>query len=473
MSAERGSLDIGVVGLGVMGGNLARNLADKGFRVGGQNLDHAVAERLAAEHPEAGLTIVKDLVELLPLLKRPRRLLLLVPSGGPVDAVIEALDPHLEDGDTVVDGGNSHYAATDARLKRAEGRPWEFVGMGVSGGAEGALKGPSLMPGGAERAYDNLAPLLTKIAAQGPYGPCVAHCGEGSAGHFVKMVHNGIEYGDMQLIAEVATLLREGLGQPASAVADTFASWNEGELESFLVEITGHIFRTPDPEGPEGAVLVDAILDRAGQKGTGRWTVVAALELGVAIPTIAAAVDARVLSAGKATRVEAERVLGLPRTKALEGVTVQDLGDALYAAKVASYTQGLELLRVASEERGYGIDRAEIARIWTAGCIIRARLLGAIREAMSQDDAPLLALDAGFAADLRGRVEAFRRVVAAATLGGHAIPGLSASLHWLETLSQGRGSASVIQAQRDYFGSHTYRRLDAPDAPVHTDWPRG
>jgi 6-phosphogluconate dehydrogenase (decarboxylating) len=213
MSAERGSLDIGVVGLGVMGGNLARNLADKGFRVGGQNLDHAVAERLAAEHPEAGLTIVKDLVELLPLLKRPRRLLLLVPSGGPVDAVIEALDPHLEDGDTVVDGGNSHYAATDARLKRAEGRPWEFVGMGVSGGAEGALKGPSLMPGGAERAYDNLAPLLTKIAAQGPYGPCVAHCGEGSAGHFVKMVHNGIEYGDMQLIAEVATLLREGLGQ--------------------------------------------------------------------------------------------------------------------------------------------------------------------------------------------------------------------------------------------------------------------
>jgi 6-phosphogluconate dehydrogenase len=327
------------------------------------------------------------------------------------------------------------------------------------------------MPGGDVEAWERLRPVLEAIAAVGDGGPCVTYCGRGSAGHFVKMVHNGIEYGDMQLIAEVATILRDGLGLEGAAVADVFSRWNEGELSSFLVEITADIFRTKDPERGDG-LLVDAILDRAGQKGTGRWTVIAAAELGVPIPTITAAVDARALSAAREVRVRAEKELALPREKRV-ALDVADLGHALYGAKIASYTQGLALMARASEERDYGTNLAEVARIWTAGCIIRARLLGRIRSAMAEEPPPaLLALDESFAGELRTRVTPWRRVVAEATRAGLAVPGLSVSLAWLESLTTARGSAYVIQAQRDYFGSHTYERLDRPGVPVHTEWPR-
>ena len=469
-AAEARRNDVAVVGLGVMGANLARNFASRGLAVGGYNRSVSAARAVAAAHPEADLDVAASLAEMVAHLERPRRIVLLVPAGAPVDDVLDALDPLIEADDIVVDAGNSLFTDTDRRSARADGRPWRFVGMGVSGGAEGALLGPAIMPGGDAEAWERLRPVLTSIAAKSEYGPCVAYCGRGSAGHFVKMVHNGIEYGDMQLIAETATLLRQGLGLEPEAVADTFSAWSAGDLDSFLIAITADIFRTRDPQGD--GLLVDAILDKAGQKGTGRWTVQAALDLGVAIPTIAAAVDARVMSAGRALRVEAEGVFGRPKG-ALAGVSVDDLADALYASKIASYTQGFAMLSAASEAHSYGTDLAEVARIWTAGCIIRARFLGRIAAAFRGDPAPaLLALAPAFAAELSRRAPAWRRVVGAATAAGLAVPALAASLTWFDTLTTARGSASLIQAQRDYFGSHTYERLDAPGHAVHTEWPR-
>ncbi|HEY0883627.1 MAG TPA: NADP-dependent phosphogluconate dehydrogenase, partial [Archangium sp.] len=345
-------------------------------------------------------------------------------------------------------------------------RPWRFVGMGVSGGSEGALLGPAIMPGGDVDSWKRLQPVLEAVAARSDSGVCVTYCGAGSAGHFVKMVHNGIEYGDMQLIAETASLLRTGLGLSATAVADVFGKWNQGDLESFLIEITADIFRVKDPkhDGP----LVDAILDKAGQKGTGKWTVMAASELAVAIPTIATAVDARILSSQKDTRVRAEG-LHKPVRGVLEGVTVNDLADALYASKIASYTQGFAMLKAASDAWGYGTNLPEIARIWTAGCIIRAAFLQRVMSAFRKSD-ELLALTPEFTEDLARRLPAWRRVVAAAAKAGLATPGLSVSLGWYDTLTTARGTASVIQAQRDYFGSHTYERSDAPGVAVHTEW---
>ncbi len=460
--------DIGVVGLGVMGANLARNLASRGHRVAGYDRNPESARRLAARHPEAKLEAVTSYEELVAALKRPRRVLVMVPAGAPVDAVVDALDPLLGEDDVVVDGGNSLFADTDRRNERAATRPWRFVGMGVSGGSEGALTGPSLMPGGDRPAWERLRPLLESIAAVSDAGPCVTWCGHGSAGHFVKMVHNGIEYGDMQLIAETALLLRRGLGLEPPAVADTFAAWNGGELESFLVEITADIFRVPDPKDGD-ALLLDAILDSAGQKGTGRWTVQAALELAVAVPTLAAAVDARVLSSGVQLRRRAEAAFGSARAGILSGVSVDDLRDALYAGKLASYAQGFALLDAGSAEHDYETDLAEIARIWKAGCIIRARLLDRIREALVDGPAPMV-LARGLREDLAKRVPAWRRVVAGAAAAGLPAPGLAASLAWFDTLSTARGSAALIQAQRDYFGSHTYERIDDPGNAVHTDW---
>jgi 6-phosphogluconate dehydrogenase len=460
--------DIGVVGLGVMGANLARNLASRGYRVAGFDRDPQVARQLAADHPEAKLAVAEDFPALVRALERPRRLLVMVPAGDPVDAVLDALDPLLEQDDVVVDGGNSLFRDTDRRVERAAARPWRFVGMGVSGGSEGALAGPSLMPGGDPEAWERLRPLLESIAATSDTGPCVTHCGTGSAGHFVKMVHNGIEYGDMQLIAETAVLLR-GVGLGPEEVADTFDEWNQGELESFLVEITAKIFRVPDPERP-GSLLLDAVLDRAGQKGTGRWTAMAAIDLGVAIPTIAAAVDARVLSADVELRARAEAAFRDPRRAALTGISPEDLRDALYASKIASYTQGFALLEAGSRAQGYGTDRAEIARIWKAGCIIRARFLDDVRAAFEAEPNALLALAAGFPDALAARLPAWRRVVAAGAAGGVPSPGLAASLAWFDSLATARGSANLIQAQRDYFGSHTYERIERPGSFVHTDW---
>ena len=477
---QSGFNDVGVIGLGVMGASLARNFASHGFSVAGYDRSVDKAKELAARHPEAKLTIAEDLPSFVASLERPRRIVLLVVAGQPVDDVLDALDPLLEEDDVVVDGGNSLFIDTDRRSARAEKRPWRFVGMGVSGGEEGALLGPSMMPGGDLEAWERLAPLLTKIAAIGSGGPCVTHCGAGSAGHFVKMVHNGIEYGDMQLIAESATLLRAGLGLSPDAVADVFGAWNAGELESFLVEITADIFRVKDPESPS-ALLLDAVLDRAGQKGTGRWTVVAAAELAIAIPTIAAAVDARIVSADKSLRERIAPSLG-PRTPdetkaaaieardALEGVSVDDVRDALYAAKICSYAQGFTLLARASEVKAYGTNLGEVARIWTAGCIIRARFLDRVTAAFASGDLESLILAPDFADELRRRLPAWRRVVAACARAGIAAPGLCTSLAWLDGMSTARGSASVIQAQRDYFGSHGYERTDRPGVAQHTEW---
>ena len=462
--------DVGVIGLGVMGGNLARNFASRGLKVAGYDRDFDFAKKVAAAHPDANLAIAETAAAFVQSLERPRRIVVLVNAGKPVDSVIDALDPYLETDDIVIDAGNSLFSDTDRRLERAASRPWRFVGMGVSGGSEGALIGPAMMPGGDIEAWHRLQPVLESAAAKSSYGTCVTYCGKGSAGHFVKMVHNGIEYGDMQLIAETATLLREGLGFENAKVADTFSEWNKGDLESFLIEITADIFRVKDPEKKDGSLLVDAILDSAGQKGTGKWTVMAALDLGVPIPTITAAVDARGMSAQKKLRVHAEELFSHKRSR-LEGVSANDLSDALYASKIASYTQGFAMLQTASDARGYGTNFGEIARIWTAGCIIRARFLGRVRDAFAAQQAPeLLALAPDFIADLKKREPGWRRVVAQATKSGIAVPGLSASLSWFDTLTTARGSAALIQAQRDYFGSHTYERLDRPGTAIHTDW---
>jgi len=467
-----GRCAIGVVGLGVMGANLARNFASRGHRVAVFNRTAAVTRKLAAEHPEAGFAVCESEAALVAALERPRRIILMVPAGPAVDLVLDAIAPLLEPEDIAIDAGNSLYSDTDRRNQRAAGAVWRFVGMGVSGGSEGALRGPSIMPGGDPAAWARLRPVLESVAAVSDSGPCVTYCGRGSAGHFVKMVHNGIEYGDMQLIAEAAVLLRQGIGLSPAAVADEFSSWNAGDLESYLIEITADVFREPDPQRP-GTLLLDAILDRAGQKGTGRWTARVALDLGVAAPTIAAAVDARVMSAQRDRRVEAESLFGAPAREPLRGIAPDDVRAALYAAKIASYTQGFDLLARASQEYDYGTDLAEVARIWKAGCIIRARFLDRVRAAFGGSAPSLLALAPDFRRDLAERLPGWRRTVAEAVRVGIPVPGLSASLAWFDTLTTARGSANLIQAQRDYFGSHGYERADSPGPLVHSEWPQG
>ena len=469
MTASEQASEVGVIGLGVMGGNLARNLARNGFRVCGYNRNVDRAQRLAREHPEAKLAIAESFEELVRKLERPRRVLLMVPSGSPVDEMLDALDPLLADGDLVVDCGNSHFAETDRRFERAATRPWRFVGMGVSGGEEGALHGPSMMPGGEPEAWRLLEPMLEAIAARSESGPCVAWCGHRSAGHFVKMVHNGIEYAEMQHLAEATMLLRRGLGLEVPQLAEIFESWNEGPLESFLVEITGAILRTNDPQDPSKPI-VDTILDRAGQKGTGRWTVEAALELGVAVPSIAAAVDARVLSSQLDRRQRTAHLLDDPERKPLEDVSPGDVHAALLASRIVAYAQGFEMLETASRERDYQTDLAEVARIWKAGCIIRARLLEVVRQSLADGPATDLVLAQPLRETLAECGPAWRRVVASATRSRLPVPGLAASLGWIETLSMARGSAALIQAQRDYFGAHRYERVDDPGSLVHHDW---
>ena len=493
---------IAMVGLGVMGGSLARNLARHGQRVALFDRDPAAAARLAARHPEADFVACDSIASLVAAVTRPRAILLLVPAGAPVDDALAALAPQLEPGDVVVDAGNSFFRDTDRRAEAARGAAWHFVGMGVSGGSEGALNGPSLMPGGDPAAWSRLRPVLESIAAVSESGPCVADCGRGSAGHFVKMVHNGIEYGDMQLIAETAALLREGLGFSPARCAETFAAWNAAELESYLVEITATIFRTADPELP-GALLLDAILDRAGQKGTGRWTISAALELGVPIPTLTAAVDARLLSAARERRLEASalfpRSAAQPSSTSTRGsagrpvdVGVDDLRAALYAAKIASYSQGFDLLARASGAYAYGTDLAEIARIWTAGCIIRARLLDRVRDAFSEPAAdrisgsaagsgsgaavgsasapPLLVLTPAFAAEIRERMSGWRRTVAAAASAGIAVPGLGVARLVRRARHRPRQRESDPGPAR-LFRPPRLRTRRRPGRAVHTDWP--
>jgi 6-phosphogluconate dehydrogenase len=461
---------IGLIGLAVMGENLALNIEEKGFPIAVFNRTVARVDEFVARHPGKRIRGCRSLEELVAAIERPRRILLMVKAGEPVDAMIAALRPHLAPGDIVVDGGNSWYEDTERRGKELEAAGIRYVGMGVSGGEEGARHGPSLMPGGPREAYEQLAPILTRIAAQVADGPCVTYVGPGGAGHYVKMVHNGIEYGDMQLIAEAYDVLQTMGGLDAAALKEVFANWNEGELQSFLIEITRDIFGRIDEE--TGRPLVEMILDTAGQKGTGKWTSQNAFDVGAAIPTINAAVEARILSAMKSERAAASLILPGPHTapsgerKAL----VDAVRQALYAAKVVAYAQGMSLLKMASAEYGFGLNLSEIARIWKGGCIIRAALLDRIQCAFQRNPAlPNLLIDEEFRAEVSGRQAAWRGVVAGAVTAGIPCLAMSASLGYYDMYRRERLPANLIQAQRDYFGAHTYQRIDR-EGVFHTEW---
>ena len=463
----------GVIGLAVMGENLAQNIEDHGFSVAVWNREPTVTDRFIAKTAGKKFTGTKSLAELVKAIERPRRIVMMIKAGAPVDMTIDALIPLLDEGDVVIDGGNSWFKDTQERTKRLEEKKLHFVGSGVSGGEEGARFGPSLMPGGSNESWEAIKPVFEAIAAKSDSGPCVTHVGPDGAGHYVKMVHNGIEYGDMQLIAEAYEMLRKGLGANAEELAAIFDEWNRGPLESFLIEITAHIFRVKDPE--TGAPLVDKVLDKAGQKGTGKWTAQIALDLAVPIPTIAAAIDARVLSSMKEERVSASKVLGRGPVK--EPMDRQDLiqgvHDALYVSKICSYAQGMALIQAGSKEWNWSIDMREMARIWKGGCIIRAKFLDEIMSAYERKpDLPNLLLDAEFSEAIIRLQRQWRRVVAYAQMNGLAIPAMSASLNYYDAYRTAELPQNLTQAQRDYFGSHTYQRNDkGADTPfVHTDW---
>jgi len=468
---------IGVVGLGVMGANLARNMASKGFPVAGYDLDNTKTAAFAAgQSKDAGLGTADRPDRLMAVLERPRRVLMMVPAGAPVDSVIAHLRPHLERDDILIDGGNSYFRDTDRRADELASAGFRFVGMGVSGGEEGALLGPSMMPGGPREAWDALAPILRAMAAKAEDGdPCVAYMGPRGAGHYVKMVHNGIEYGDMQLIAEVYDVLSRAAGLSAREIAEIFAKWNEGELKSYLIEITARVLERVDPES--GKPLVDVILDEAQQKGTGKWMSQNAFDVGAPIPTVNAAVEARLLSALKTERVAASRVLRGPDAQVWSGLSRRDRDraidaarQALYAAKITSYAQGMALLRLASQEYKYDIDLAEVAKIWRAGCIIRAALLSDIRYAFERDaNLVNLMLDDRFAQAMASGQQALREVVQTAVAAGIPVPALSSSLAYYDAYRSARLPANLTQGQRDFFGAHTYRRIDR-DGVFHTDW---
>jgi 6-phosphogluconate dehydrogenase len=467
--------EFGIIGLGVMGSNLARNVERNGFSVAVYNRELDWTEAFIRQHGGSGkFQGTRSYEELVAALARPRRILMMIKAGPPVDSVIETLRPLLEEGDILIDGGNSNFRDTERRLTELQPTGIRFFGMGVSGGEEGALWGPSLMPGGDRETYRHLDPVLTRIAAQADTGPCVTYVGSGSAGHFVKMVHNGIEYGDMQLIAESYDLMRNGMGLSPKEIAGTFSEWNQGELKSFLIEITARIADFPDDRGSD-AVLLDRILDSAGQKGTGKWASTVALELGIPVPTITAAVDARIVSSMKALRTGTSRVYpSTPaRTPAARSEVLEKLRAALYAAKICSYAQGFDLIRRGSLEFGYGVQLDEIARIWKAGCIIRAVFLDRIREAFRRNaDLENLLLDDRFRSEIQSRIEPWRETVRRFVDLGLTAPAMTASLAYFDSLRRERLPANLIQAQRDLFGAHTYQRLDR-EGTFHTDWEAG
>jgi 6-phosphogluconate dehydrogenase len=463
---------IGIVGLGVMGHNLALNMERNGFPVAGHDLD-AAKTKAFLDGPGAGKNIigVDSPAALMTVLEKPRRILLMVPAGTPVDNAIEHLKPHLETGDILMDGGNSFFLDTERRNKALEAEGFNFIGTGVSGGEEGALWGPAIMPGGQREAWEATAPIFRAIAAKAEDGqPCVAYMGPRGAGHYVKMVHNGIEYGDMQLIAEIYDILHRGLGMSAAELADLFAEWNAGELKSYLIEITADILRHTDSE--TGAPLVDVILDEAAQKGTGKWTSQNALDVGAPIPTINAAVESRILSGLKSQRVAASKIISGPKPeyRGERQHLIDAARSALYASKITSYAQGLGLLKIASDEYKYNLKISEIAKIWRAGCIIRADLLGDITAAFQRDPGLVnLLLDESFRAAVESRQTAWRKVVCAAVEMGIPVLALSASLAYFDAYRSERLPANLTQAQRDYFGAHTYRRVDR-EGVFHTEW---
>ena len=462
----------GLIGLAVMGENLALNVERNGFPVSVYNRTAAVTQKFMETRAKGkNFHAAYSIEDFVHSLERPRKILIMVKAGAPVDAVIAQLKPLLEPGDMIIDGGNSLFRDTERRTKDLEDANFGFVGMGVSGGEEGALNGPSLMPGGTETAYGELAPILTKIAAQVDDGPCVTYVGPGGAGHYVKMVHNGIEYGDMQLIAEAYDLLKNTLGLDHNQLHEVFAEWNTtDELNSYLIEITADIFNFIDPD--TNLPLLDVIQDAAGQKGTGRWTVESAFELAVPIPTMTAAVNARVVSFYKHDRVEASKELTGPTGK-YEGDTqdfINKIRDALYCSKMCSYAQGMALLAKASKEFNYHLSLSECARIWKGGCIIRAGFLDKIKNAfMENPDLPNLLLAPEFKQTILDRQDAWREVLSVSTKLGIAVPAFSASLSYFDSYRRARLPQNLTQAQRDYFGAHTYERTDKPGT-FHTEW---
>ena len=463
--------DIGLVGLAVMGENLVLNMVSKGFQVSVFNRTTArVDEFLAGQAAGKAVKGTYSLAELAASLERPRRIMLMVKAGKPVDEMIEQILPYLEQGDILIDGGNSFFEDTRRRFKALAAKGIRFVGMGVSGGEEGALKGPSLMPGGDEAAFREIAPLFTKIAAQVADGPCCSFVGPDGAGHYVKMVHNGIEYSDMQLIAEAYYILSKAGGMSAAELHEVFARWNEGPLDSYLIEITRDIMAVNDPE--TGKPLVELILDKAGQKGTGKWTSQSALDLGIPTPAITEAVFARCMSAVKDERVVAATVLKGPQGTWTgdRQQLIQAVHDALYASKICSYAQGFALLAAASKEYGWNLQFGEISLLWRGGCIIRARFLDKIRDAFVKDaNLANLMLDSFFASVLAESQAPWRLVLKTCRDLGIPTPAFNASLDYYDSYRQAVLPANLIQAQRDYFGAHTYERIDRPGT-FHTEW---
>jgi 6-phosphogluconate dehydrogenase len=494
MSNDGGRADVGLIGLAVMGQNLVLNMADHGFRVAVFNRTTETMEKFVAAHPDTpgGLVGCTTLEEFVATLARPRKIVLLVKAGPAVDALAEQLLPLLERGDILIDGGNSLWTDTIRREKDLAAKGIRFVGSGVSGGEEGARFGPSLMPGGTREAWREIEPIWTAIAAKvdektgkpiegaAPGKPvqggvsCTTYIGPDGAGHYVKMVHNGIEYGDMQLIAEAYGLLRGLLGLDPGELADVFAEWNEGDLDSFLVQVTSEVLRQRDPAKPK-RYLVDAILDSAGQKGTGRWTAVNALDSGIPATTITEAVFARALSALKDQRVAASKKLRGPEFSYRGGkkALIDAVRDALYCSKICSYAQGFALMAAAQEEYGWKLAFGEIASIWRGGCIIRARFLQKITEAYDRDPALVnLLLDPFFRKKVQAAQASWRKVVALAAQAGVAAPAFMSALAYYDGYRSAVLPANLVQAQRDYFGAHTYERVDAPRGKhFHVDWP--
>ena len=463
--------DLGVTGLAVMGANLARNAARKGFRVALHNRSNEKTDHLVAEHGKEGkFTATHSIEEFVAALAKPRVILIMVKAGKPIDDVITDLVPHLEPGDIIVDGGNSLYSDTRRRERELAERKLLFVGMGVSGGEEGALEGPSMMPGGAKPAWDRIAPMVTKMAVSVDGTPCCAYMGPDGAGHYVKMVHNGIEYADMQLIAEAYDLMRTVYGMSASEISEVFTTWKKSELDSYLIDITAIVLAKQDPSG--GGALVDLIRDEAEQKGTGRWTAQSALDLGVPITAITEAVYARALSGRPAQRAAVAKVLGgkPAATRKASAVEVGKIRDALYASKIVAYAQGFEQLAVASAEYKWNLNPGLIATIWRGGCIIRAAFLDRIREGYeAHPDAPSLLLQSYFKDAVAKAEAAWRDVVVLAVQNGVPVPAFASSLAYYDGLRRARGPANLLQGLRDYFGAHTYRRTDK-DGSFHIRW---
>jgi len=465
--------NIGIIGLGVMGQNLALNIARNGFSVASYDLDEKKQKESAEKFADKEMIVNKNLTEFLQNLESPKRIMLMVPAGKPVDVVINELKPQLSKGDIIIDGGNTHFPDTERRWKDLSKSGLLYIGTGVSGGEEGALWGPSIMPGGDPEAWQYVKPILQAIAAKTDDGAtCCEWVGDGGAGHFVKMVHNGIEYGDMQMICEAYLIMDQALGMQPKEMSKVFHEWNDGDLNSYLIQITADILAKNDDE--TGKPMVNVILDTAGQKGTGKWTSISALDLGIPAQTIAEAVFARTLSALKEERVAASKILSGPKSQ-FEGdknSSIEKLRQALYASKICSYAQGFQLMRAADKEYRWNLNFGNIALLWRAGCIIRAQFLDNIKSAYDKNSSlPNLLLDEYFKNVISSTQDAWRDVVAEAAKLGIPVPAFSSALAYYDSYRTERLPANLLQAQRDYFGAHTYERVDKPRGEFfHTNW---